>query len=847
MGVAGSSTTSTGAGGDGHGGTPGHGGAGAASPGSQGAGGMSGTMTGGGGAPCAVVCGENAHCEEGVCVCDAGFTGDGQACGDIDECKEQPDACHASALCTDTDGSFSCVCPPGTEGDPSFAGVGCEARYTAVVAGQLHTCARRKDGSTMCFGNGSSGRLGNGSSTNRNVPVQAGAASNWLSLASNDAHTCGIKTSGNLWCWGANSFGQLGTGNTEQQTLPAYHSLVTKWSDVAVGANHSCAIREDGALLCWGRNTSGQLGIGSTASPQLAPMVVNVVVNVTPEGDWKRVVAARDTTCAQKNDGRLYCWGSNANDETSKSGGGTVTLPHLVESTPGGSDIDWTTFATGQTSCAIKTSGALYCWGRNAEGQLGDGTTTKSPAPKLIASGTAFKLIRTGFAHTCAIAASGSLFCWGRNQAAQVKAGAAARVTTPALVDDASQWVDLALGTLHSCALDDVGRVRCWGAHGFGATGQGRFDYALVPTQVGSAKDWTSVHAYGETACARSLGGTSSCWGSTELGSLGLDSTASLAAPTPLITPLTRVAPGRQHACGIDKSDMVRCSGLGGNGQLGLGTTASASAFALIASTGKPWAGLVWSKVASSENASCAIATSGALYCWGANCYGQVDASLTSNSVTSLTKVAPALSDSWSALAAGQNHHCATRTDGSLRCWGRNIDGQIGNGKAEDGSCTIKTAPFDHGLGWSGNLAAGVNHSCAIRNDGSLWCWGGNQSGQLGDNTTVAKLAPVQIGVATDWARVAAGNRTTCATKTSGALYCWGTNGVGQLGVGDLGQRQLPALVLDSAVADVAVGFTHTCAVKTDGTLWCWGSGELGQNGLASSWSPVPSAIVEAP
>ncbi len=807
-----------------------------------------GNGTGGaGGAPCATECGPNSHCAEASCVCDDGFTSDGDECIDVNECAGMPGSCHPSSLCIDQDGSFTCACPPGTEGDPSAGGAGCEARYTQIVAGQLHTCALRKDGATLCSGFGGNGRLGDGAFTNRNAPVQAGAASNWKRLASNDAFTCGLKTSGTLWCWGVNTSGQLGTGNTEQQALPAYLSLDTTWNDVATGTNHTCAVRSDGVLQCWGRNTSGQLGIGSTASPQLTPQSVNVLSSPAPETDWTHVTAARDTTCAQKADGRLYCWGSNVNDETSKAGASSVLAPHLVETAPGVADKDWTEFVTGQTSCGLKASGSLFCWGRNSEGQLGDGTTTRSAIPKLVKPGTTFVRVRTGLAHVCAIATSGQLFCWGRNHATQVKAGENGRHTAPLLVDASTDWSDLALGTSHSCGLKSDGRVLCWGTNGYGATAQSTFGYAITPTPVGASKDWSEVWAFGESTCASKLDGSVMCWGGQELGSFGLGTTASLAMPTPLAKSMTKVAPGRFHACGLTPAGGIECSGNGGSGNLGLGTTSNATTFGPINSAGKPWAGLVWTNVASGESASCALSSTGALYCWGSNCYGQVDATTTTSTLSNLALVAPALGNGWTNLAVGQNHHCGTRADGSLRCWGRNRDGQIGNGKAEESSCTIKTGPFDHGTGWSTSIAAGVSHTCAVKADGTLWCWGDNANGQLGDDTTAAKTVPVAVGTAKDWSRIAAGNATTCGLRTSGALYCWGANSQGQLGVGDLGQRKLPTLTGKANWMRVAVGFSHACGVQTDGSLWCWGSSEFGQAALASSWPSAPAPLAEAP
>jgi len=784
----------------------------------------------------------NAVCgADGLCVCDVGFKGDGQACEDVDECGEQKDNCAESATCANTEGSFECACPSGTIGD---ALVACEARYVEIVTGVYHSCARRTDGATFCFGNGASGKLGNAMSTHQAAPVQAGAAHTWTQLSAGTNHTCGLKETGNAWCWGSNGFGQLGTGNTDGQTLPAFVSLTRVWKKISAGESHTCAIEDDGSLSCWGRNNAGQLGKGVLDENETTPHPVSLdPAAATPDTDWQDVSAGRDVTCATKKSGLLYCWGSNANLSVAKVGAGNVTTPWLVETAAGAMDADWAQISAATTTCGIKTSGALWCWGRNAESELANGTTTASPAPVAILPAESWKVVRSTSFHVCAVKQDGTLWCWGKNANAQIEAGGESRIVVPQKIDDATDWVDVAPGQAHTCALKQDDRVFCWGTRVFGQTAEGVMSLHLLPQQIGVATTWTGVVSFGEGGCALGPAGEASCWGNNENGQLGVGDTVSRTTPAAALTAekFTTLALGRNHACGINGAGQILCSGRNANGQLATGNTTPSSVLAPILTAGKPYAALTWKVIATGDDHGCAIANDSSLWCWGLNTTGQLGQ--TPNPATgTLGQVMPADVKNWTNVVAGQFHTCATRADGALWCWGRNVEGQIGDGTAQSGP----HVPFNLGTGWSNTLAAGVNHTCAMKLNGSVWCWGKNSNSQLGDNSTVDKLLPQQVGLDVDWTNLWAGNSTTCARKANSTLWCWGWNGFGQIGLGDLGNRKVPTQVGNQLWKDVRVGYNHTCGVRMDGTLWCWGSGELGQNATGDGWPLGPVAIVEA-
>ena len=250
--------------------------------------------------------------------------------------------------------------------------------------------------------------------------------------------------------------------------------------------------------------------------------------------------------------------------------------------------------------------------------------------------------------------------------------------------------------------------------------------------------------------------------------------------------------------------------------------------------------GTNWKSVAGGGLHTAAIKTDGTLWSWGYNGNGQ----LGDNTITQRNSPVQTISGgtNWKLVAGGQYHTAAIKTDGTLWLWGRNSNGQLGDNTTTNQSSPVQT--ISSGTNWK-LVACGQYHTAAIKTDGTLWTWGRNDFGQLGDNTVTHRSSPVQtIAGGTNWKLVAGGTYHTAAIKSDGTLWLWGWNLFGQLGNNTVTNSSSPVQTIASGTnwKLVACGGNHTAAIKTDGTLWSWGVnnyGQLGDNTRTQRYSPV--------
>jgi alpha-tubulin suppressor-like RCC1 family protein len=270
--------------------------------------------------------------------------------------------------------------------------------------------------------------------------------------------------------------GTLGQGDTDPRTAPVLVPLPRPVLQISISYNVVCAIDDRADLYCWGDNFEGQAGQNDDfASPanSTSPLLV------TPTASWRFVAAGQGHVCATTTDGALYCWGRNVNNELGFAGPGQVRTPTQV-----GTDQDWTTLTMGQAqSCGLKTNGTLFCWGDNRDHQLGMDPPGVVATPTQVGSDSDWSEVVVDTFHGCGLRAGGQLQCWGRREEGQLAGPWDPQpVLVPTLIDPNPGWSDLSVGRFHTCGIL-AGASYCTGANDDGRIGDGTMErpYALTP------------------------------------------------------------------------------------------------------------------------------------------------------------------------------------------------------------------------------------------------------------------------------------------------------------------------------------------------------------------------------
>ena len=321
-----------------------------------------------------------------------------------------------------------------------------------VAAGWGHTVALKSDGTVVAWGDGTLGRLGNGSSLGQKSPVSVTDLTGVVALAAGENHTVAVKSDGSVMAWGYNSNGQLGDGSTITRRIPVTVSGLTGVIAVAAGNSHTLALKADGTVVSWGWNAFGQLGDG-TSTDRLSPAAVPGLNGIVA------ISAGAYYSVALKADGSLMAWGSNSGGELGDGAGTNLLRPVAFPGLTGVVSI-----ATGYMyMVALKTDGTLLAWGYNSSGLLGGGTTWDSPRPVAVPGLNGIVAISAGDSHTLALKADGSLVAWGNNEWGQLGEGTTTTRLGAVIVPGLTDILSVSASGIQNVAMKADGTMVSWG------------------------------------------------------------------------------------------------------------------------------------------------------------------------------------------------------------------------------------------------------------------------------------------------------------------------------------------------------------------------------------------------
>lgn len=672
--------------------------------------------------------------------------------------------------------------------------------WSIVSLGTNNSAAIKTDGTLWTWGDNDLGSLADDTIINKSSPIQTVSyTTDWTKVSTGDRFVGAIKKDGTLWMWGKNLSGNLGDDTSDSKSSPVQTIAGgTSWTEISCGHHHAAAIKTDGTLWLWGGNYSGELGnnqgYGDVSSP---------AQTITAGSTWSKVACGYSHTVALKTDGTLWTWGANYSGQLGNDTTTSVSSP--IQTITGGTN--WTSITAGfDHTAAIKSDGTLWVWGDNLQGQLGDDTANNASSPiQTITFGTTWSSVSAGENFTIARKTDSTFWAWGRNSSGQLGDNTQVSKSSPVqTISYGTNWTsNIDAGKYYSAGVKSDGTLWLWGRNYLSQLGNnepGDLTRRSSPVQdITYSSNWSSLASNGFSSMGLKSDGTLWLWGGNFNGELGIDLSGGYFS-----SPVQTIAGGTD-----------------------------------------------WNFIAGGYGHNSAIKTDGTLWLWGGNSYGQLGDNTDTDKSSPVQTVTGGTN--WIYVSCGESFTGGIKSDNTLWMWGNNYDGQLGTNQGYGTNTSSPVQTIAGGSDWT-QISCGAYHIGAIKTDGTLWLWGYNYHGQLGDDTTISKSSPVQTIVGgTNWSQIQCTRSFSAAIKTDGTLWFWGANYNGQLGDDSIIKRSSPVQTIAGgtnwdtvSISDNGQVGSVTAALKKDGSLWVWGSnsrGSLGDNTTVNKSSPIQTLV----
>ena len=784
-----------------------------------------------------------------------------------------------------------------------------------------HSIALASDGTVYTWGLNQYGQLGNNTTTNSRSPIAVQVAGTPLAgktivqIAAGADHSLALDSDGALYAWGSNAYGQLGNGTTTNSSVPvavkiAGTPLAGKTIvQIAAGANHNMVLTSDGAVYTWGWNYHGQLGNNTKTNSNT---IVAVQTISTPIAGKKivKIAAGQGHSLALTDDGMVYTWGRNDTGQLGNNATTDVMLPVTVTvtGTPMSNKTIVEIASGARHSLAIDSSGKVYAWGHNGSGQLGNNLTVNALTPVAVQAPADKNIIQvsgSGWlgASSSALASDGTVYSWGRGFDGQLGDGTNNDSSVPVITT--INLVDTPSTPTHVMAKPgDTTAIISWQAP-IVSGGQNITGYVLQYQAVG-ASSWTTINVAAAATSHTITGLTNDQTYRIRLAAkitAGTGDFSNVVLVTPHAKPtITNVSPaigpvaggqnvtltgtnfilkskkimqtvnGNGYSLALSADSTIYTWGRNEYGQLGNGVTATNSPVPVAVKTaGTPMKGKTIVQISAKVWYALALASDGTVYSWGFNSWGQLGngTSGTANNASAPVAVktagTPMEGKTIVQVAAGATHSLALATDGTIYAWGKNEYGQLGNDSTTNSPVpvAVKTAGTPMDGKTIIQIHAGYEHSLALASDGTVYAWGRNNSGQLGKNDATDAHIPAAVQtLGTPMAgkvivQLAAGNSQSMALASDGTVYTWGWNQYGQLGNGTTTNSRIPVAVVTTGtplagktiIQITSGGSPNSLVLADDGAMYTWGWGQYGQLGDSTigTDAKVPVAVSTTP
>ena len=692
-----------------------------------------------------------------------------------------------------------------------------------------------ENGDVYAWGYNGQGQLGDNTTINKNIPVKVVGNFKFSSLAysgypgeNNGAgHMCGILTNGSAMCWGYNANGRLGDNATTNRYRPIFVYGNYNFSKIYTGRHSSCGLLFNGSALCWGRTVYGALGDNTTTDEnKLIPTAVfgNYNFSYLTMGDTM--------ACGIQQNGSALCWGRNEGGAV----GDNTTENKYVPTPVFGNNNFSKIFAGNEKTCGLLQNGTLLCWGLQGSaggdaficgGGLGTNSCDDSTIPiPVYGNNLKFKNIEAHYFGFCGILTNGSAMCWGNGEYGNNGDGTEEDRLAPVFVSENSNFSQISGGYAHMLALTTNGTLFSWGRNSQNELGKG-VNLNIIPLpvvfQYGNSSDYSYI-SYSTTPCFILHNGSAMCWGYNLNGKVGDNTTEDKDVPVFISGDynFSQISgEGYGYSCGLLQNGSALCWGLNSYGQLGNGTTGGESSIPVYVA-----GEYNFSSIHLGSYHNCGLLYNKSALCWGRNTQGQLGNGTTGGQSNIPIYVSGEYD--FNSLIVGGYHNCGLLQNGSGFCWGQNTYGQLGNGSLGNGNIP-KIVSGEYNFS---SIHLGNTHSCGLLHNGSALCWGRNLQGQLGNGSIGGQSSvPVYVSGGYNFSALFARGITSCGLLHNGSALCWGYNNQGQLGDGTTSSSAIPLFVKSGEYNFSSIEFSF--GVLTDGRIVTWGDNQYGQQALA--------------